>query len=101
MLPSLAKEVRRKQAWHKLRAMVLDKVSQISVDKKDSFPFLWTQDMWVSKGCLRKMGVLVAELSQDLLGQFLNGMVLIFWEAVRLSTWNLQKNRPVSLCDLS
>ena len=36
---SLSKQVRRKQAWHELRAMMLDKVSKVNVDKKGCFPF--------------------------------------------------------------
>lgn len=35
---SLPKQVRRKQAWHELRATILDKVSKINVDKEDGFP---------------------------------------------------------------
>lgn len=61
---------------------------------------LWTQDVWVSRGCLTKMTVFVVELSQDFLGQFLNGMMLIFWEGICLIMWTLENYRQFSICDI-
>ena len=61
---------------------------------------LWTQDVWVSKGCLTKMKVFVVELPQDFLGQFLNGMMSIFWEGICLIMWTLENYRPFSTCDI-
>ena len=52
--------------------------------------FLWTQDVQVSKGYLAKMGVLVEKLSQDPLGQFLNGMMSMFWKGICLIMWALE-----------